>query len=105
MMTHLLEQAFAEASKLTAEEQEQFAKLILAVLADREQQKPFYKSGEELIERIEETLREHRAGQSKPPRLSHDEWIAFIDKTYGSLADSPLERGPQGEYETREEIE
>lgn len=39
------------------------------------------------------------------PRLSRDEWMAFIDRTYGSLADDPLERGPQGEYEGREEIE
>jgi hypothetical protein len=104
MVTHLLQQAFAEASKLTPEEQEQFAKRILAELADRERQKPVY-TGEELIARIEKTLRENQARESKPSKLTRDEWIAFINKTNGSLADDPIERGPQGDYETREEIE
>jgi hypothetical protein len=33
------------------------------------------------------------------------EWIAFIERTAGSLADAPMERPPQGDYETREPIE
>ncbi|TVP57050.1 MAG: hypothetical protein EA343_23040 [Nodularia sp. (in: Bacteria)] len=33
------------------------------------------------------------------------EWQNFIDKTYGCLADDPLIRYPQGEYEEREPIE
>lgn len=28
----------------------------------------------------------------------------YFEQTYGSLKDEPLERGPQGEYEVREEI-
>jgi hypothetical protein len=37
--------------------------------------------------------------------LAHLEWPNFIDKTYGCLADDPLIRYPQGEYEEREPIE
>ena len=37
--------------------------------------------------------------------LTQLEWPNFIDKTYGSLADDPLIRYPQGEYEEREPIE
>ncbi|MEH2299281.1 MAG: hypothetical protein V7K88_09620 [Nostoc sp.] len=33
------------------------------------------------------------------------EWHEFIDKTYGCLADDPIIRHPQGEYEQREPIE
>ena len=34
-----------------------------------------------------------------------DEWIAFVERTYGSLADDPIERGDQGIAEIRDEIE
>jgi len=40
-----------------------------------------------------------------PKEMSRDEWVAFVNETYGSLADDPIERGPQGEYEVRDEIE
>ena len=33
-----------------------------------------------------------------------DEWIAFVERTYGSLADDPIERGDQGIAEIRDEI-
>ena len=29
----------------------------------------------------------------------------FFERTYGSLADDPMERPPQGDYEVRDEIE
>ncbi len=32
------------------------------------------------------------------------EWLAFIEKTYGSFATDPIERGEQGSYELREII-
>ena len=35
----------------------------------------------------------------------HAEWLAFIERTAGSLADDPVDRPPQGDYETREPIE
>jgi hypothetical protein len=31
-------------------------------------------------------------------------WNQFIEETYGSLADDPIERGEQGQYEIREAI-
>ena len=33
------------------------------------------------------------------------EWLTFIEQTYGSLADDPIERVEQGAYEVREAIE
>jgi hypothetical protein len=39
------------------------------------------------------------------PTLSRNEWLAFIDRTAGSLADDPIERPPQGEYDVREPLE
>lgn len=32
-------------------------------------------------------------------------WEQFIDQTYGSLADDPISRGEQGQYEVREVVE
>lgn len=32
-------------------------------------------------------------------------WANFINETYGSLSNDPIERGEQGEYEKREKIE
>ena len=32
------------------------------------------------------------------------EWHNFIQETYGCLADAPIERGEQGQYEIREAI-
>lgn len=40
-----------------------------------------------------------------PKEMSQEEWVAFINRTYGSLANDPIERGPQGDYEVRDEIE
>ena len=33
-----------------------------------------------------------------------DDWSAFVQATYGSLADDPIERGTQGSYELREAL-
>ena len=33
------------------------------------------------------------------------DWHRFVEQTYGSCADSGLERQPQGEFEKRETIE
>lgn len=39
-----------------------------------------------------------------PGRRQDDEaaWKAFVSETYGSMAESPIERGPQGDFEIRE---
>jgi len=36
---------------------------------------------------------------------SNSNWHQFIEETYGCLADDPIERGEQGQYEVREKIE
>ncbi|MDZ8236093.1 MAG: hypothetical protein RMZ69_02780 [Nostoc sp. ChiQUE01a] len=38
-------------------------------------------------------------------KLTQLEWHEFIDKTYGCLADDPIMRHPQGDYEKREALE
>jgi hypothetical protein len=38
-------------------------------------------------------------------RGDREEWLAFIERTAGSLAEDPIERPPQGEYEVREPLE
>ncbi len=35
----------------------------------------------------------------------HNNWANFVDETYGCLADDPIERREQGEFEIRETIE
>ena len=39
-----------------------------------------------------------------PPHMTAAEWNQFVDRTAGSLADDPIERLPQGEYEQRDAI-
>ncbi len=39
-----------------------------------------------------------------PAKVEPDSWAKFIEDTYGSLADDPIERGEQGQYEVREEF-
>lgn len=38
-------------------------------------------------------------------KLSQAEWESFIDETYGSLADDPIERGAELPIEIRDEFE
>ena len=38
------------------------------------------------------------------PQQEASNWHQFIEETYGSLADAPIERGEQGQYEIREAI-
>jgi hypothetical protein len=39
------------------------------------------------------------------PEISREEWLRFIDETAGSMADTPIERLPQGASDLRDEIE
>jgi hypothetical protein len=49
---------------------------------------------------------EINASPDKPPhKMMRQEWEAFINETYGSLADDPIERGPDLPLEIRDEIE
>lgn len=45
-----------------------------------------------------------RTAESSPEKLIEQdrlEWSAFIEQTYGCLADDPIERGDQGVYAPR----
>ncbi len=38
-------------------------------------------------------------------QTEQDEWLSFLERTAGILADDPITRPPQGDYETREPVE
>ena len=51
---------------------------------------------------------EHTTHNAEQQRLNTSEileWQAFIQETYGCLADDPIARGDQGTFETREALE
>jgi hypothetical protein len=65
-MTQLLEKAFAEASKLSPEEQDAFARWMLEELADDERWQKSFELSADLLERMaDEALTEHRAGKTE----------------------------------------
>lgn len=72
-MTKLLEQAFAEASKLSEAEQDSLAERLLSeIQSDRQWDEAFARSGDLLGRLAEEALNEHRAGLTQnldPDRL------------------------------------
>lgn len=71
-MTRLLEEAFERASELPQEEQDKFARFLLAELdAERRWAELFSRpESEDLLERLaEEALSEHRAGRTRPLKL------------------------------------
>ncbi len=66
-MTQLLEKAFAEAAKLSPEEQDTFARWMLEELADEERwQQSFEQSADLLARMADEALAEYRAGKTEP---------------------------------------
>ncbi len=65
-MTQLLEKAFAEAAKLSQEEQDAFANLMLEELrAEERWNESFARSQDQLAQLAAEALQEHRAGKTK----------------------------------------
>jgi hypothetical protein len=72
-MTKLLEEAFAEASKLPEQEQDALAAVILEELAsERRWDQAFADSADLLAQSAEQALAEHRAGKTQsldPKRL------------------------------------
>ena len=72
-MTKLLEEAFAEASKLPAQEQDALAAVILEELAsERRWDQAFADSADLLAQLADQALAEHRAGKTHvldPERL------------------------------------
>ncbi len=53
-----------------------------------------------LIEHMQESMK-----RRKPSPIDDDDYQKFLTDTYGSLRDTPIERGDQGEYEQRELLE
>jgi hypothetical protein len=66
-MTELLEKAFDEASKLSPEEQDFLAQLLLKDLASEGSwEQSFVESQEKLAQLADEALAEYQRGESKP---------------------------------------
>jgi hypothetical protein len=66
-MTELLEKAFAEASKLSPEEQDFLAQMLLADLASEELwEQAFAQSEDKLAQLADEALAEYQRGEAKP---------------------------------------
>lgn len=66
-MTRLLEKAFAEAARLSEDEQDAFAALMLEELdSERRWDEKFARSQDKLAQLAAEALAEHRAGKTKP---------------------------------------
>jgi hypothetical protein len=66
-MTELLEKAFAEASKLSPEEQDFLAQILLDDIASEELwEQSFARSQDKLVRLADEALVEHRSGKTKP---------------------------------------
>jgi hypothetical protein len=66
-MTHLLERAFTEASKLPDAEQDSFASLLLAELeSERRWSQAFASTQDQLATLADEALRDFEAGETLP---------------------------------------
>lgn len=68
-MTHLLQQAFEKASDLPQEEQDNFARFLLAELESERQWADLFArpESEDLLERLaDEAVSEHHAGRTRP---------------------------------------
>ena len=66
-MTQLLEKAFAKASKLSEQEQNAIAEIVLAELASEERWHGLFARSQDLLaELAEEALAEHQAGKTQP---------------------------------------
>ncbi|NET62020.1 MAG: hypothetical protein F6K47_39645 [Symploca sp. SIO2E6] len=65
-MTQLLEQAFTEASKLSDQDQDAIAEIILAELASEKRWNSLFTRSQDLLSELaQEALAEHRAGQTQ----------------------------------------
>jgi hypothetical protein len=68
-MTQLLQKAFERATLLPEEEQDEFARFMLAELESEERWAPLFSrpESEDLLERLaDEALQAHRAGLTRP---------------------------------------
>lgn len=66
-MTKLLEKAFAEAARLSAEEQDAFARFVMAELqSEAKWAEAFASSQDELAGLAKEAAAEYKAGRTRP---------------------------------------
>lgn len=71
-MTHLLQEAFEKAAQLPQDEQESFARFLLAELESEQRWAELFSrsESEEWLERMaDEALTAHRAGKTQPLKL------------------------------------
>ena len=52
----------------------------------------------DVVVTIQTVATEQKAAEKQP-------WLAFLEDTFGSCADLGVERGPQGQYESREALD
>jgi urease gamma subunit len=65
-MTKLLERAFKEAGKLSQEEQDKLARVLLDELASERRWDELFARSQDILEQLaDEALEEHRAGRTK----------------------------------------
>ena len=66
-MTHLLQQAFAKASKLPEVEQNVFAKWLLGELVSEQRWESAFAESEDVLSKLADgALKEHKHGKTKP---------------------------------------
>ncbi len=58
-----------------------------------------------IIKSFESSADSERFNLTSGISVSEQGWLRFVEETYGCLANDPIERGNQGDYEVREEIE
>ncbi|MBE7552856.1 MAG: hypothetical protein HS126_17430 [Anaerolineales bacterium] len=59
----------------------------------------------EVLYKIVKALSSPLTGEEiSSPKDNDVDWHDFIEETYGCLADAPIERGDQGQFEVREAV-
>ncbi len=66
--------------------------------------KEYYGVVFDMLKSIKKNKKYRFSASSKTNESSKKKWLKFVSQTYGSLSVSPIERGIQGNYESREEI-
>lgn len=74
-------------------------KEIIKAEVDRVQNKDL-----EVLYKIVKALASPLADEETADLSQNADWPEFIEATYGCLADAPIERGEQGQFEVREAL-
>ena len=57
-----------------------------------------------IVRALEEMAGEPPATEMRSPHWNGNRWHDFVAETYGCMADAPLERSEEGEFEIREDL-